>query len=71
MLPLFPHPQADQAEGQKGAELRPALAGRHVVRWQGIGATDGTGIEHHDPWVPDCAAARDLGTGQSTREEKG
>jgi hypothetical protein len=31
-LRLFPHSQADQAEGQQGAEFRAALAGRHVGR---------------------------------------
>ncbi len=32
-LPMFPHSQADQAEGQQGAEFRPALAGRHGGGW--------------------------------------
>ena len=36
-LPMFPHPQADQAVGQQGAEFRPALTGRHVGGWQGVG----------------------------------
>ena len=38
---------------------------------QRVGATDGTGIERHDPSVPDCAAARDLGTGQPVSHRKG
>lgn len=71
LLPLFPHPQADQTGRQQAAEFRAALTGRHVGGGQGIGATEGTGIEHHNPWVPDYAAARDLGTGQPTRERKG
>lgn len=71
MLRLIPQPQADQSEGQQAAEFGAALGRGHRRRGEWVGATDGTGIEDHDPSVPHCAAGRDLGTGHPGPGRKG
>jgi len=63
--------QPDQPERQQAAQLGATFGGGHLVGRQGIGATDVTGIEHHDPSVPQHAAFRDLGTGHPRPAEKG
>jgi len=67
----IPHPQPNQPERQQAAQLGAALGGGHRRRGERIGAADGTGIEHHDPWVQDRADERDLGTGHPAPGRKG
>ena len=64
-------PQSHQPECQQAAQFGAALGGGHLVGWERIGATGGTGIEHHDPSVPHCAATCDLGTGQPACDSHG
>jgi len=63
--------QANEPEREQTAQLGAAFGGSHRRGGERIGATDGTGIEHHDSSVQDFVAPCDLGTGQPTSEAKG
>ena len=63
--------EADEAEREEAGQFRAALGGRHRRGGERVGATNGTGIEHHGPWVQDNASARDLGTGHPVPGRKG
>ena len=72
-VPPIPHPypQPNQPERQQAAQFGAALGGGHLVGRERVGATNGTGIEHHDPSVQECAGIRDLGTGHPAARRKG
>jgi hypothetical protein len=57
--------EAHHGRGQQAIELGAAFVCRHAVWMKRVGSGSERRIEFHDPSVPDCSAARDLGRGQA------
>jgi hypothetical protein len=55
--------EAHNGRGQQAIKFGAPFMRRHAVGMKRVGAAVGFWIVHHDPWVPDCAFLRDLGTG--------
>jgi hypothetical protein len=63
--------EAHQPPREDRAELVAPLGGRHAFGVEGVRTSEGNGIEHHDPSMPDRAGDRDLGTGDPAPVRRG